>query len=157
MITHCPTYDGCVALEVSSVDASSPVAKRIKELVEDGLRHLAEPRVQPLKSEIEQILEEAAETTGGTPVDAATAEQAIRFAYLLPWSLPQPELAPDADGEISFDWIGPLGKMFSVSVDRTGRISYAGRFGHYSKIHGTEKLSEACPQEIIRGIRRAVS
>jgi hypothetical protein len=157
MITHCPTYDGCVALEVPSIDASSAVAKRIKELVEDGLRHLAEPRVQPLKSEIEQILEEAAEMTDGTPVDTATAEQAIRFAYLLPWSLPQPELAPDADGEISFDWIGPLGRMFSVSVDRTGRISYAGRFGRYSKIHGTEQLSEACPQEIIRGIKRAIS
>jgi hypothetical protein len=113
--------------------------------------------VQPLRSEIEQILDESAGTIDGTPVDAATATAAIQFAYLLPWSIPMPEVAPDADGEISFDWIGPLGKMFSVSLDRTGRISYAGRFGRRSNIHGTEQLSTACPQEIIRGIRRATS
>jgi hypothetical protein len=155
MTTHCPAYDGAVALEAPRIDASSDAARHVKELVEDGLRHLAAPKVEALASEIEQIVEESSETAGGAPVDAATAAAAIQFAYLLPWSLPTPEVASDADGEISFDWIGASGKMFSVCVDRTGRIAYAGRFGPRSKIHGIEQLSTTCPQEIVRGIRRA--
>lgn len=155
MITYCPMQDGAVALEAPGIDASSEAARSIGKLVEDGLRHLAEPKVEALASQIQQVLEESSDTAEGRPVDAETAAVAIQFAYLLPWSLPTPEVAPDADGEISFDWLGSSGKMFSVTVDKTGRIAYAGRFGSRSKVHGIEQLSTTCPQEIVRGIKRA--
>lgn len=45
--------------------------------------------------------------------------------------------------------------MFSASIDRSGRIAYAGRFGERSKVHGVEELSDSLPQEILRGIEKA--
>jgi hypothetical protein len=71
--------------------------------------------------------------------------------------MPVPEVTSDPDGEISFDWFGSEGKMFSVSLNRNRRIAYAGRFGEMSKVHGIEQLSEVCPPEILRGIAKATS
>ncbi|MFZ0285248.1 MAG: hypothetical protein WAL32_08450 [Terriglobales bacterium] len=89
-------------------------------------------------------------------VNEATAQQALAFVMSLPRSIPIPEVAPDPDGEVSFDWIGKAGKMFSVSVGADGRISYAGRFSDKSKTHGIEQLSDTCPREILFGIEKAL-
>jgi len=159
MILACPAQDGSIALTAPTVRAFSDAAESVDRVIEEGLRHLAKPRMELLASEIEQVLEETAREAGGgfVPVDIETASAALQFAYSLPWSLPNPEVAPDPDGDISFDWLGPSGKMFSVSVNKTGRVAYAGRFGDRSKIHGIEQISTVCPQEIIRGIARAIA
>ena len=137
---------------------SSDAAKTVDAIVAEGLKHYSEPRIESIVSEIVQILAESeAETlVRAIPVSLQTADLAIQFARLLPWSLPTPEVSPEADGEISFDWLGPQNKMFSVSVSQTGRIAYAGRFGERSKVHGIEQLSDTCPSEVIRGISRAI-
>jgi hypothetical protein len=90
-------------------------------------------------------------------VDLDTAIAAVQFACSLPRSMPIPEVISDPDGEISFDWFGLAGKMFSVSVNKHGRIAYAGRFGNKSKVYGIEQLSEVCPPEVLRGIEKATS
>ena len=102
------------------------------------------------------LLGEGADSTENAAVSHETAWKAVAFARLLPRGLPIPEIAPDPDGEISFDWIGRSGKMFSVSIGSDGRISYAGRFGDKSKTHGTEQLSEILPREILFGIEKAL-
>ncbi len=161
MTAHCPTYDeGFAPATPAEVEAGREAAYVRREL-ERLLRDYAAPRLQPLVLEIENLSFEGRKTEnlepGAIPVDEETAGAAISFARLLPRSLPAPEVSPEADGEISFDWVGLEGRMFTVSIDRTGRIAYAGRFGDKSKIHGTEQLSQACPAEIIRGIARACS
>jgi hypothetical protein len=159
MIFLCPAQDGSIALTAPTIRAFSEAAESVDRVIEEGLRHLAKPRMELLVSEIEQVVEEAASEAGEgfAPVDIETASAALQFAYSLPWSLPTPEVAPDPDGDISFDWLGPSGKMFSVSVNKAGRVAYAGRFSDKSKIHGIEQLSTACPQEIIRGVARAIA
>jgi hypothetical protein len=159
MTLYCPPLHNTGALLAPNDNGSSEAAAFVKHMIEEGLRHFAEPKVESLVAEIEQILDESSRGTHGdwVPVDIETARAAVKFAYLLPWSLPAPEIAPEADGEISFDWLGSSGKIFSVSVSKTGLIAYAGRFGEMSKVHGTEQLSEVCPNEIIRGIARATS
>jgi hypothetical protein len=145
-------------LGVRAMTGSSDAAKLVGRLLEEGILHYAEPRILFLASDIEQMLNDSTQemcAEGSIPIDVDTARAAIEFAYTLPKSLPAPEVAPEPDGEISFDWVGPAGKVFSVSVGRTGRVAYAGRFGEKSKIHGIEQLSESCPQEIIRGISKA--
>lgn len=116
--------------------------------------------VEWLISEINQVAQESAPAGGSSagvvPVDEDTKRMATKFAAMLPLSIQLPEVAADPDGEISFDWLGPSGKMFSVSVDRNGRLAYAGRFGNKTKKNGVEQLSETCPPEIILGIERAV-
>jgi hypothetical protein len=159
MISYCPTAEGLIALIAPTTDAYSDAAQQVDRIIGEVLRHYAEPRMETLASEIEQIMAETAQGAGKdfARVDFETASAALQFAYSLPWSLPTPEVAPDPDGDISFDWLGPSGKMFSVSVNKAGRVAYAGRFGDRSKIHGIEQLSTTCPQEIIRGIARAIA
>lgn len=158
MTVCCPTIDGPYNFGARTEAGASEEALSIGRLQEESLRHFAEPRIESLAAEIDQLVSESGSEVfaeASIPVDTHTAFAALQFARMLPWSLPLPEVASDPDGDISFDWMGPSGKMFSVSVNRTGRIAYAGRFGERSRIHGTEQLSEACPQEIMRGISRA--
>jgi hypothetical protein len=111
-------------------------------------------KINRLASEIEEAVRESA-LANAVSVEENTKRMAIRFATALPASLPAPEVGTDPDGEISFDWLGPANKIFSVSVDSHGRLAYAGRFGEKRKINGVEQLVENCPPEIIWGIKRA--
>jgi len=158
MTVYCHAVQGPFGLGVRLMTGSSDAAKLVARLLDEEILRYTEPRIQFLASDIEQLLNDPSQQMcpeGSIPIDVDTARAAIEFAYTLPRSLPAPEIAPEPDGEISFDWLGPAGKMFSVSVGRTGRVAYAGRFGEKSKIHGIEQLSESCPQEIIRGISKA--
>ena len=121
-----------------------------------GSAHTASSKTARLVSEIAEAVRESALNLG-VPIDGETKRMAIKLATLLPASVPTPEVAFDSDGEISFDWLGPANKIFSVSIDRSGRLAYAGRFGEKRKNNGVEQLSETCPTEIIQGIERAVS
>jgi hypothetical protein len=158
MTAYAGTLQSPLVFVARANHGSSDAAKTVDAIIAEGLEHYSEPRIESIVSEIVQIIAEA----GGeglartVPVDWQTAGAAIQFARLLPWSLPTPEVAPEADGEISFDWLGPQNKMFSVSISRTGRIAYAGRFGERSKVHGVEQLSDTCPREVIQGISRAI-
>ena len=113
-------------------------------------------RTERLVSEIGEVVRESA-VGGAAPVDADTKRMAIKLATLLPASTPIPEIAFDPDGEISFDWLGPDNKIFSVSVDRSGRLAYAGRYGEKKKKNGVVQLPDICPPEIILSIERAAS
>jgi len=155
MISYRPAPDSSVVLCHPNDNAFSDEAKTITQMIENGFKRLVKPRLELLAPDILQIVDESREDAA--PVDSETADAAIQFASLLPLSLPIPEVAPDPNGEILFDWIGPSGKMFTVSVNRAGRIAYAGRFGERSKVHGVEELSTACPPEILRGIAKATS
>jgi len=149
---YCPPLNDSFGLGVQFSAGTSDAARRIEDQVREGLRHYGEPRIEMLRSDIEQM---AADADATIRIDVQTIQAAVEFASLLPRSLPAPEVAPDPDGDISFDWLGRSGKIFSVSIDASGRLAYAGRFGEKSKVHGTEQLSEVCPQEIIRGIAKA--
>ena len=138
-------------------EVASDLDIRLRTLIE----HYAAPRMNVLASDIEELVTDLSSREqadpGIVPVDEHTARTAIEFALLLPRSMPAPEIASDADGEICFDWLGPKKKMFSVCINKAGRIAFAGRFSETSKIHGIEQLSEACPPEIIRGIKKATT
>jgi hypothetical protein len=138
--------------ERGASEAAESVAARLREFCE----HYSEPRRQILEPDIMALLISDATDKETIAVNEDTARQAMTFAILLPKSLPIPEVAADPDGEISFDWIGKAGKMFSASIGADGRISYAGRFSDKSKIHGIEQLSDTCPREILLGIEKAV-
>lgn len=74
---------------------------------------------------------------------------AQRFLLALPAYIPAPELALDSDGEVSFDWQGPGGRLLTVTLRKDGRVSYAARISHYDKDHGTKQFIDAIPQHIL--------
>jgi hypothetical protein len=132
----------------------SELADRVHLAVEESLKHYLESRLELLLPEIE-ILGIVSDKTS-SPVDLATVRAAVKFAYSLPRFGPIPEVSADPDGEISFDWAGPSGGMFSVSVNKENRLAYAGWFGEKSRINGIEQMADACPQQIIQSIDKAI-
>jgi hypothetical protein len=152
MTQYCPTFDSSLLRNLASPGVSD-VASQVKLALRESWGHYLEPRLELLLPEIENLLSVSDEDS--IPVDRNTALAANHFAYSLPRFGPLPEVSADPDGEISFDWLGPSGQMFSVSVNKQNRLAYAGWFGEKSRIHGIEELAENCPEEIIRGIQRA--
>src|SRR6266853_2282447 len=154
MTVYCPSIDTSLGWRDWASTGVSDVAGKLDLALEESLNHYLQTRLETLLPEIENLLAVSDETS--IPVDPATIRAATQFAYSLPRFSPLPEVSADPDGEISFDWSGPSGEMFSVSVNKHNRLAYAGWFGEKSRIHGIEQLAEGCPQQIIRGIEKAI-
>jgi hypothetical protein len=106
---------------------------------------------------LRQASEEAARPNwdghGGHPVSSATLAQALTFLDLLPTALPKPDISPHPDGELAFEWyLGPR-QMLTVSINESGRLSYAAMFGQ-ARTHGTEYLLDALPEPLVLALRR---
>jgi len=160
MIAYCPSLEDSPAAMTWQAQGASEAASQLATHLGEVLENYSGPRLQLLIPEILALVrgsEVESSDSEQAPVTPATATQALRLAVLLPKSQQIPEISADPDGEISFDWVGNSGMMFSVSIDATGRLAYAGRFGERSKIHGIEQLSSSCPHEILRGIERVAS
>jgi len=82
---------------------------------------------------------------------------AQRFLLALPTHMPPPELAMDADGEISFDWQGPAGRCFTATLREDGRLSYSARISAVDKDYGTKQFSDAIPEKVIELVQRVTS
>ncbi len=153
MTQYCPTLDTSLGLRGWASSGVSDVARQVAQSFGDSLEHFLEPRLMFLLPEVENLTVDSDDDQ--IPVDSDTVRAATQFVYSLPRFGPMPEVSVDPDGEVSFDWIGPTGKMFSVSVNKNNRLAYAGWFGEKSRIHGIENLAETCPQQIVRGIEKA--
>jgi hypothetical protein len=157
MIAYSPTAETFFG-RLSRVEVGfSDAAARLRRGIDESLEHYLKPRLDQLVPEIEEVVV-SSHTVGylGIPVDQETADMGVEFASRLPRFAPIPEISPDPDGEISFDWIQASGRMFSVSVNKSGRLAYAGWFGENSRVHGIEKLADRLPKAIADGLERAV-
>lgn len=87
-------------------------------------------------------------------IDQATYNEAYKFINALPSWLPLPEIVPEPDGDIGFEWCYGKNKMFAVSVEGKGQLNYAGILGLGNKAHGTEIFDGSIPESIIGYISR---
>ena len=90
---------------------------------------------------------------GAYPVSGATIAQARALLDLLPSTLPRPEISPHPDGELAFEWFFGPRRLLTVSVNESGRLSYAALFGN-ARLHGTEFLSDALPEAVALALRK---
>jgi len=154
MTVYSPPMETSLGLRSWASSGVSDAARQVEVLLEKSLEHYLETRLESLLPEIEDLHDVADEDS--IPVNLETIRAAIQFAYTLPRFGPIPEVSADPDGEISFDWVGPSGEMFSVSVNNENRLAYAGWFGEKNRIHGIEQLAESCPRQIVRGIEKTI-
>ena len=62
---------------------------------------------------------------GSLPVNASSLAHARLFLKTIDPSSALPEISVDPDGEVSFDWHGDSGDIFSMSISETGMLSCA--------------------------------
>lgn len=94
---------------------------------------------------------------GAKPVGRLALRQASKFLEMLPISLPAPEVAPEPDGEVALEWFGSGNRVFSVSLNGSANVSYAGYFENGATAHGTEIFNDSVPLAILQGIARAIN
>lgn len=104
-----------------------------------------------LLSNIYEIIDECS-TAGwdgyeASPVSRTSAEGAERFINLLPDRIQLPEIYPEQDGHIAFEWHTDKDKIFSVTISDKLLI-YAGIFSVNSKQHGEEKFLNEIPETV---------
>ena len=90
---------------------------------------------------------------GSAPLDSDTYQIAKRFILALPSSLPAPELTVDRDGEVNFDWFGSGGQIFSASLRKDGRITFAGQISTRNRQSGLEEFNDSVPKRIVESIK----
>ncbi len=90
---------------------------------------------------------------GAAAIDPIAYFWARRFLMLLPTLASEIAIGSDPDGEVSLEWYVAPRRVFSVSIGREGKISYAGWFGR-SNISGAEHFEDEIPSLILSCIRR---
>jgi hypothetical protein len=110
-------------------------------------------RLQSLREAFSEASQPGWDGYDASPVSVATLVQAWAFLELLPSALPRPEISANPDGELAFEWsFGPRW-LLTVSVNESGRLSYAGLFG-LARIHGTEWLLDSIPEPVALAFQR---
>lgn len=89
----------------------------------------------------------------GAALSSHVVARAVSFVRVMPYDLPLPDVAPEPDGSISFDWIVTRRRMFSVSVGVTNRLSFAWIDGT-DRGHGVARFDgDTIPSRVLDGIR----
>jgi len=91
---------------------------------------------------------------GALPITQETYDEAVRFLNAMPSWLPMPEIVPEPNGDIGFEWNFGKNRTLVASVDGTNRITYASLLGTGNKSHGTEVFDGSIPQTLISHISR---
>jgi hypothetical protein len=132
-------------------------AAALRELLETAVDHHTSVVLGKRHWDLESVRWEAAADNwdgyGGRRISDAAYAWATVFLKALPITNPDPEIAADPDGEVSFSWLRGPGEVFSVSVGQGGRVSYAGLFGTRT-VHGTEFFTDELPDPIQANLAR---
>jgi hypothetical protein len=110
-----------------------------------------------LISQLNALLEESREpgwdTEEAQPLSELSAARAEMFIRALPPEIKLPEIAPEPDGAISFDWIMSKNRVFSVSIGTSERLPYAWLDGT-DRGHAVAHFDgKTIPIRIVDGIR----
>ena len=93
---------------------------------------------------------------GGMPISRETAHRAADVIRVLPHRIPMPEFSAEPDGSIALDWISSRNKLFSMSIGRTDRVSYAWLDGA-DRGHGVAVFDDGTvPPRVLEGIQGAI-
>ena len=91
---------------------------------------------------------------GAEAITEAAYLEASRFIRLLPVIFPMPEIVPEPNGQLGFEWHLRRDHMFVVALGGTQVLTFAGLFGSESSIHGTDPFSDSLPESIVTYLQR---
>ena len=115
----------------------------------------------PIFQDIYNLYKECSEENwdgyGAEPISIGAYLEAVKLAELLPSSSPVPEVVPEPNGEIAFEWYRGKRFVFVVSVGGNNVINYAGLFGSSTRAYGSEYFGDKLPSSVIGNIQRLFS
>lgn len=147
--------------------AASGEADRIYDLYEEALKALRETEIiskdsehiENAKKELNDVFTEACEENwndeGAKAVSYDTYQKACEFINYLPKILPEAEISADPDGEISIEWYGKGNRVFSVSINDMGKLSFAALYGK-KFLHGVDFFNCEVPDSLMINIKIAL-
>jgi len=110
------------------------------------------PRSDKLSRQIEELYQDCAKANwdgyNAKPACRSLRKTVEKFLNALPTTISDPEINADPDGEISLDWCERPTKVFSISIGKRGRLSYAALDGQ-RKTHGVEFFQKDIPDNLI--------
>jgi hypothetical protein len=113
-------------------------------------------RTVPVRHELDELFQECSiknwDGYGAKSVDRSLRKITEQFIDLLPEGVTDPEVGVDPDGEISLDWYFSEKRMFSISIGKKGRLSYAGLSGK-KKVDGVDYFDKGIPPSILFHLR----
>jgi hypothetical protein len=135
----------------SITEGQSSFAQKIAstaKLAQEHFTHttINQSHIDKILDDIIEILEEC-KTDGWDGYQAkaiapATLNNVITFSDSLNIGLPQPEICPEADGEIALEWFGENNSTMSISIGSSNTINYSAIFPDGHCTHGTENLQK---------------
>ena len=90
---------------------------------------------------------------GALPVSTMTCTKALLFLSSLPVSVRLPDISADPDGAITMEWYRSPEWIFSLSINRDGKLDYAAIFGD-KKEHGSMYFNDEVDRDILTHIGR---
>lgn len=120
---------------------------RLKEAASNQPSILA---LEQLKSVYEECSIENWDGYGARPISQDAFLEATAFLQMLndDPSLPMPDISPEVDGGIEFEWYNPEGSELTISLDGTNLLSYSGIYDDDAETLGTEPLGNTIPLAI---------
>ena len=114
---------------------------------------------EEMEQELLKLLEEHSDDNwdgyGAKSITLESFLYAISFWQMLPTTVPRPDLGVDPDGGVVFEWYRSPRRVFSVTIEKDKRLTYAGLFDS-NKASGTEYFDCDVPELIFRHILRAL-
>lgn len=110
--------------------------------------------LQSLNEVFEECSEEGWDGYDALPLTEEAFFAAIKLIKSLPVTVfPMPEVTPEPNGGIGFEWYKESRLVFVASVSGKSEIIYAGLFG-VNKTHGTEYFEDSLPSIILENLKR---
>jgi hypothetical protein len=145
-------------LNTGSSKASRNIQTKIEETVvyfrKSVTRNHAEDAINSLKKIFSECSEDGWDGYDAKTISQVTFDEAYKFLNSLPSWLSMPEIVPEPNGDIGFEWYFGKDKVFIVSVEGLGQLSYAGILGLGVKAHGAEIFDGTIPKSIIENVSR---
>ncbi len=142
-------------------NASSTESQAVRKQIQDAKRHVraVASSMQSLAyPTLEDVMLQCSQRNWdgyhAKPISRLVYERARAFLDALPMSLPAPDIVPEPDGEIAFEWDRGANHIFSVSIGEATGVHFAGLFGSGVERHGVEPFDGLVSPEILSYINR---
>ena len=73
---------------------------------------------------------------GAKAINSVTLGEAQRLLDVIPSSIGIPDIIPEPNGSIAFEWRISPGRIYILSLSGRKRLEYAGLLGHGNETHG---------------------